>query len=124
MALQSLSSAVQERAKSGVLKGLDGRPIRLQGKVHAALNYLLQSAGAVICKQWVIRTHELLQEAKLDYYPLGFIHDEQQLSVHPKDVDAVGLLITAAMKDVEHNLKFRCALDSEYKTGSTWADCH
>ena len=27
------------------LKGLDGRPIRLQGKQHAALNYLLQSAG-------------------------------------------------------------------------------
>ena len=120
----ALSSAVQERAKSGVLKGLDGRPIRLQGKSHAALNYLLQSAGAVICKQWVIRTHELLQEAKLDYYPLGFIHDEQQLSVAPGDVEAVGSLITIAMKDVEHNLKFRCALDSEFQTGSTWADCH
>lgn len=120
----SLSSAVQERAKSGVLKGLDGRPIRLQGKVHAALNYLLQSAGAVICKRWVIRTHELLQEAKLDYYPLGFIHDEQQLSVAPGDVEAVGLLITAAMKDVQHQLNFRCDLDSEFQTGNTWADCH
>jgi len=119
-----LSKAVKERAKSGVLNGLDGRPIRIQGKDHAALNYLLQSAGAVICKQWVIRTHELLQEAGLDYYPLAFVHDEQQLSVAPGDVDAVGLLITSAMKDVEHNLKFRCALDSEFQVGSTWADCH
>ena len=120
----ALSSAVQERAKSGVLRGLDGRPIRLQGKVHAALNYLLQSAGAVICKQWVIRTHELLRESGVDYYPLAFVHDEQQLSVAPGDVDAVGLLITSAMKDVQHNLKFRCALDSEFQTGQSWADCH
>jgi len=119
-----LSKAVKERAKSGVLNGLDGRPIRIQGKDHAALNYLLQSAGAVICKQWVIRTHELLQEAGLDYYPLAFVHDEQQLSVAPGDVEAVGSLITSAMKDVEHNLKFRCALDSEFQVGSTWADCH
>lgn len=119
-----LSKAVKERAKSGVLNGLDGRPIRIQGKDHAALNYLLQSAGAVICKQWVIRTHELLQEAGLDYYPLAFVHDEQQLSVAPGDVEAVGSLITIAMKDVEHHLKFRCALDSEFQVGSTWADCH
>ena len=64
-----LSSAIAKRAEGDVLKGLDGRPIRLQGKRHAALNYLLQSAGAVICKLWVIRTHELLQEAGIDYYP-------------------------------------------------------
>ena len=120
----SLSSAVQERAKSGVLKGLDGRPIRLQGKAHAALNYLLQSAGAVICKQWVIRTHELLQEAGVDYYPLAFVHDEQQLAVAPGDVEKTGELITAARKDVQTNLNFRCDLDSEFQTGQTWADCH
>lgn len=119
-----LSKAVAERAGTDVLKGLDGRPIRLQGKHHAALNYLLQSAGAVICKLWVIRANELLQEAGIDYYPLGFIHDEMQLSVHPDQVKEAEFLITAAMKDVEHQLKFRCALDSEAQHGANWADCH
>ena len=33
-------------------------------------------------------------------------------------------LTTLAMKDVEHQLKFRCALDSEYQIGDSWADCH
>lgn len=121
---KALSDAINERAKSGVLKGLDGRPIRLQGKGHAALNYLLQSAGAVICKKWVIRSHELLREAGVDYYPLGFIHDEQQLSVAPDDVERAETLLTLAMKDVEHDLKFRCQLDSEAQHGASWADCH
>lgn len=119
-----LNSAIQERAKSGVLKGLDGRPIRLQGKNHAALNYLLQSAGAIICKLWVIRTHELLKEAGIDYYPLCFVHDEQQLSVRADQAEMAAQITTMAMKDVEHQVKFRCALDSEYQIGSSWADCH
>ena len=119
-----LSAAIAKRAEGDVLKGLDGRPIRLQGKRHAALNYLLQSAGAVICKLWVIRTHELLQEAGIDYYPLAFVHDEQQLSVAPDQAEMAAQITTLAMKDVEHQLKFRCALDSEYQIGDSWADCH
>ena len=119
-----LSKAIQTRAEGDVLKGLDGRPIRLQGKRHAALNYLLQSAGAVICKLWVIRSHELLQEAGINYWPLAFVHDELQLSVAPDQAKDAEFLITTAMKDVEHQIKFRCQLDSEAQTGGSWADCH
>jgi DNA polymerase I len=121
---KQLSDAVSERASTGVLRGLDGRPIRLQGKSHAALNYLLQSAGAVICKLWVLRANELLQEAGIDYWPLAFVHDEMQLSVAPDQVEDAKLLITAAMKDVEHQLNFKCQLDSEAASGSSWAETH
>lgn len=78
-----LSAAIAKRAASGVLKGLDGRPIRIGNKAHAATNYLLQSAGAVICKQWLLRSYELLDEAQIDYWPLAFVHDELQISVAP-----------------------------------------
>ena len=120
-----LSKAIQERAAAtDTLKGLDGRPIRLQGKHHAALNYLLQSAGAVICKQWVIRSYELLDEAGIDYWPLAFVHDELQISVPHSHVADAEFLITSAMKDVQHATKFRCELDSEAQHGSNWSDCH
>ena len=119
-----LSAAIGQRAQSGVLKGLDGRPIRLQGKAHASLNYLLQSAGAVICKQWLLRSYELLDEAGIDYYPLAFVHDELQISVPPDQVTQAEFLITSAMKDVHHHLKFRCELDSEAQHGNNWSDCH
>jgi len=119
-----LSEAVSQRAESDVLTALDGRPIRLQGKKHAALNYLLQSAGAIICKNWVIRANELLKEAGICYWPLAFVHDEMQISVAPEQAEQAAFLITAAMKDVESTLSFRCRLDSEYKIGRSWADCH
>ena len=119
-----LSQAVAERAETGVLRGLDGRPIRLQGKVHASLNYLLQSAGAIICKLWVIRVNELLHEAGIDYTPLAFVHDEVQLSVRKDQAQMAADLTTFAMKDVEHAVKFRCPLDSEFQIGASWADCH
>lgn len=121
---KELSEAIQTKAKTGVLKGLDGRPIRIQGKDHAATNYLLQSAGAVICKLWVIRSHELLQEAGIDYTPLAFVHDEQQLSVHPKDVEKAEFCLVAAMRDVGESIKFRCQLDAEAQHGASWADTH
>ena len=113
----------RSRAEGDVLKGLDGRPIRLQGKRHAALNYLLQSAGAIICKQWVLRTHELLQEAGIDYYPLAFVHDEQQLSVRADQAQMAADITTMAMKDVEHQLNSD-VLDSEFQIGANWGDCH
>ena len=119
-----LNKAIQSRAETDVLKGLDGRPIRLQGKRHASLNYCLQSMGAVLCKAWLIRINEMLQEAGIDYTPLGFIHDEVQLSVAPSQAKQAGEITTYAMKDVQHQFRFRCALDSEYQIGNSWADCH
>ena len=121
---QELNDAIQKRAQHGVIKAIDGRPIRLQGKSHAALNYLLQSCGAVVCKRWVIRANQLLQENKIDYWPLAFVHDEMQLSVKPDHAEKACELITQAMKDVQTELAFRCELDSEAKIGRTWADTH
>ena len=54
--LAELNEAIQTRAQHGVINAIDGRPIRLQGKTYAALNYLLQSCGAAICKAWVLKT--------------------------------------------------------------------
>jgi DNA polymerase I-like protein with 3'-5' exonuclease and polymerase domains len=118
-----LITAVQERAQSGVITGIDGRPIRMR-KAHAALNYLLQSCGAVICKMWVNRTNRLLTEAEIDYSPLAFVHDEQQLAVRPDQVEMASTLISLAMKDVEYAIKFRVPLDCEVQSGSNWGDTH
>lgn len=118
-----LIAAVHSRAESGVIFGLDGRPIRIK-KPHAALNYLLQSCGAIICKMWVVRMNELFKEAQVDYSPLAFIHDEVQLAVAEKDVEKVDLLIPLAMKDVEHTTRFRVPLDCEVQSGNNWGDTH
>ena len=44
------------------VKGLDGRKVHVRSP-HAALNTLLQSAGAIICKLWVIKLVENIKAA-------------------------------------------------------------
>lgn len=41
--------------------GLDGRPVYVRSP-HSALNTLLQSAGALVCKAWVVETERMLRE--------------------------------------------------------------
>ena len=120
---KDLVDAVQKKAESGYLRGIDGRPLKVR-KPFAALNTLLQGAGASICKAWLVRSNELLKEAKINYWPLAFVHDEMQLSVDKNDVTMATDLIKMAMKDVEHSTKFRVPLDCDVQTGSNWGDTH
>jgi DNA polymerase I-like protein with 3'-5' exonuclease and polymerase domains len=73
---------------------------------------------------WIVRSNELLKEAKIDYWPLAFVHDEMQLSVHQDHVLMTTDLIKYAMKDVEHTTKFRVPLDCDVQTGNNWGDTH
>lgn len=52
--------------KRRYLKGLDGR-ILWARSIHSALNLLLQSAGALICKKWICRWEERLVERGLTH---------------------------------------------------------
>jgi DNA polymerase I-like protein with 3'-5' exonuclease and polymerase domains len=126
--LNSLLKAVSKKAEGDVLKGLDGRPIRLQGKKHAALNYLLQSAGAIVCKSWVVKTHHCIANENLllgiDYQPLAFIHDEQQLAVAPQHVSLIENILVNTMPTVGEDLQLKVPLAAEAKKGQSWADCH
>ena len=47
------------RWKRHYLKGLDGRLLHVRSP-HSALNLLLQSAGALICKKWIVETERRL----------------------------------------------------------------
>jgi len=123
-ALKYLKDAVARAAEDrGWVKGLDGRIIPIRHS-HAALNTLLQSAGAIICKTWYVYIARALKEANLDAQIVAFIHDEVQLVVKKGQEDETGRLIQRCMRDTEEHFSFRCRLDSEYKYGSNWADTH
>jgi DNA polymerase I-like protein with 3'-5' exonuclease and polymerase domains len=125
--LGPLLESVKARSKDDTLKALDGRVLYLQGKQHAALNYLLQSAGAIVCKNWVVESYRNIDgELRLgiDYTPLGFIHDEIQVAVSPVEVDTVERILTESIVTVGESFKLNVPLASEAKHGSSWADCH
>lgn len=126
--LDDLLKNVATQSASDVLVGLDGRPIKLQGKKHAALNYLLQSAGAIVCKRWNViafdQTQKLGWDWGIDYQWLGWIHDEIQLAVKPHLVNDAKFQLEWSIVQAGEYYNLRVPLASEAKEGSTWADCH
>ncbi len=130
-ALAKLRAAIerrldQQKAQFKFLKGLDGRLVPVRHK-HAALNTLLQSAGAIICKNWYVKTEEMIRTAGYsveDVHIVGFIHDELQIQVLKGLEDEIGKITWEALKQVEEDLGLKIPLDSEYQTGSSWAATH
>lgn len=130
-ALKKLIKGVTESAtERGWLKGLDGRRLHIRSP-HAALNTLLQSAGALVCKRWLVEFHSLLEESGLTdkVLQMAWVHDEVALSVH-KDLirvdgtSIVGELCIQAIKAAGEFFNLRVPLDGEYMVGANWAETH
>ena len=126
--LEPLINAVKERVRSsGRLRGLDGRPIFCRAE-HASLNYLLQSAGAILSKRWVVVGQQLLDDAGLtynvDYTRCAYIHDEVQLSVVPAEADRVAQILEAAAPKAGQHYRFRVPIAASAGKGDSWASTH
>ena len=120
-ALAKLRQQVAKDAESGFLTGLDGRRIRVRSQ-HAALNTLLQGAGAVVMKQAIIILYDML--ARVDFKLVAQVHDEWQIECRPEDADFIGKSCVNAMIFAGELLQLNCPLDGEYRVGNSWADTH
>jgi DNA polymerase I len=121
-ALKYLKEAVEKASSRGWLVGLDGRhlPIRSQ---HAALNTLLQSAGALVMKKAAC----FLWEGYRGVFPWKFvanIHDEWQIEVSEDNAPLIGSASVQAIKGSGEYFNFRCPLDGEFRIGNNWAETH
>lgn len=112
------------------LKALDGRHLSVRAE-HSALNLLLQSAGAIVCKKWLVLTEERLLRRGLkhgwsgDFCLMAWIHDEQQIACRTKEIaDIVVKEAQEAMRDTQAFYNFRCQLDADGIVGKNWCECH
>lgn len=121
-ALKNLRDKVDKASRNGYIKGLDGRLLKVRQQ-HAAMNLLLQGAGAIICKEW-LRQITLMARQDYNYNLVASIHDEYQFEVQSDQAERFGELTMRAMKLVEKSLSVQCPLDSEYKIGNNWAETH
>jgi len=120
-ALAELRQKVSKDCESGFLEGLDGRKIRVRS-AHAALNTLLQGAGAIVMKQAIIILYDLL--ARVDFKLVAQVHDEWQIECRPEDADFIGKSCVNSMVFAGEVLQLNCPLDGEYRVGNSWADTH
>jgi DNA polymerase I-like protein with 3'-5' exonuclease and polymerase domains len=109
--------------KSGTLPGLDGRRVQVRSD-HAALNSLLQSAGAIVMKQALVILNDELRRAKIDYKFVANVHDEWQIEVEESRAEEAGKLGVLAIERAGKELKMRCPLAGEYKVGNSWKETH
>ena len=123
-ALKKLRDDVHHQAaKEGTILGLDDRRLHIRHE-HAALNTLIQGAGAIVCKQWLVHLIDKIEEAGLDAKLVASVHDEYQFEVLNKDTRRFGELTKEAIQQATQTLEMNCALDCDYKVGKTWADTH
>ena len=122
-ALAKLMDKVKYLAQRGWLPALDGRRVAVRSE-HSALNTLLQSAGAIIAKEWCMVMHKQFRKEKIPVKQVAFVHDEIQIEVAEQYADRVGQIMEESATIAGNNLNFRCRVDAESKVGKTWFDTH
>jgi len=126
-AIAKLGEAVVGAVKrNGTLKALDGNPYLIRSE-HSALNVLLQGAGALVMKYWLIEYDKQLQsEFKVgeDYEYILNIHDEAQVECRAEIADRVAKIAEKAFETITEQIGFRIKLEGEAKIGNNWYETH
>jgi DNA polymerase I-like protein with 3'-5' exonuclease and polymerase domains len=122
-AYQRLKQKVERLSEKGTLPGLGGYRLQVRS-AHSALNTLLQSAGAIISKVWLIQIKKNLTKEKIPFKLVAWIHDEVQIETAEQYGERVGAVAVQSAKEAGEILQFRCPVGAEYKVGKNWADCH
>ena len=129
-AIKQLRGAVESAVNNrGYLFGLDGRKLHAWS-AHSAVNLLLQSAGALIAKRWLVIARQELSKAGLthgwdgDYVFCAWVHDEVQIATREEHAENVGNIVRRSAQAAGEDFKFKCAIDAEFNIGSSWATTH
>jgi hypothetical protein len=127
-ALGKLVKLVEQRiGKKGFVRGLDGRRLFTRSK-NAALNTLLQSAGAIQMKRaLIILFDDLIDKGwqwGKEFTIVGLIHDEWQANVLPHLADEYGQTAADAIRKAGEFYSFKCPLAGNYDKGGNWAETH
>jgi DNA polymerase I-like protein with 3'-5' exonuclease and polymerase domains len=121
--LQRLRDKVSVYASKGYVPGLDGRKIWVRSE-HAALNSLLQGAGAIVMKKALVILDEKFRRNKIDAKFVANVHDEWQIECSSDIADTVGKAAVQSIKEAGIAYNLRCPLDGEYKVGLNWRMTH
>lgn len=113
-------------SKTGTLKALDGNPYHIRSS-HSALNTLLQGAGALVMKYYLVFLDRNLQQKFTVGKQFEFVlnvHDEVQIECDENIAEEVARICEYTFDDVTNYLKFRIPLRGTADIGDSWAETH
>ena len=121
--LRFLREKVERIAQRRWVRGLDQRKIIIRYP-HAALNTLLQGAGATVMKYALTLLEEYVIRKQIKAFPVVNVHDEFQYEVEEDRADEFGKLAVQSIINAGKQLNVRCPLNGEYKIGNNWSETH
>jgi DNA polymerase-1 len=129
--LGKLAALIHKRAKRGYIKGLDGRRVPIISE-HSALNFTLQSAGAILMKKALQVFHYdmcasegyVVNDMPVHFNYCANVHDEVQMSCEPDHAEKLGGMFADAITKAGEELCLRCPTSGSYDIGSSWKETH
>lgn len=121
--LQVLRNKVAKYADKGYVPGLDGRKIWVRSE-HAALNSLLQGAGAIVMKKALVLLQKKIKCGTIDVHFVANVHDEWQMEVEKGKEEIVGKMAVEAIEEAGRYYNLRCPLTGEWNAGLNWKETH
>jgi len=126
--VEELIKDLQDTAKrnGGYIHGLDGRRVYIRHH-HAILNSLIQSAGSVIFKAWMIRVDRLIVDNNFEMKQVLEMHDELLMETHPMNSGLAvlyGDMMCEEATKAGEGLGLKVPITAEAKVGKTYAEVH
>ena len=118
-----LIERVSRQAGKGWVPGLDGRRIWVRSE-HAALNSLLQGAGAIVMKKALCIFYDKIKANKWPVKLVANVHDEFQFECSKEVAEEAGKAARMSIIEAGQFYQLRCPLDGEYKIGKSWKETH
>ena len=121
-ALAKLIEGVQSAAERGYLNGLDKRQIKVRNS-YSSLNTLLQSAGSIVSKKWLVEFNKEIKKFK-NAQQVVWVHDEIQVECEEQDAEDIGKIAVECIKRAGKHFQLRVPLTGEYKISTNWSGTH
>lgn len=133
-AIKSLLDGVKGTyRKTKTIKALDGNPYYIRSE-HSALNTLLQGAGALVMKVYLVLLDKNLEKYyrnsrnntmdRVQYEYVLNVHDEVQIECDEEIAEHVAKICESTFSDVTAYLKFRIPLRGNADIGDDWSQTH
>jgi DNA polymerase I-like protein with 3'-5' exonuclease and polymerase domains len=119
--VNNVKLAIQSRGKQ--LVGIDKRILQIRHE-HAALNTLLQNAGAVAVKLATVNFADNMKSRGIEFNPCLHIHDEWEVYTKDSDAEITKQIAVDSIKQAGEELNFKCPLTGESRSGQTWYEVH
>jgi DNA polymerase I-like protein with 3'-5' exonuclease and polymerase domains len=119
--LRELRKSITSQAGRKWTPGLDGRRVPLVAQ-HTALNYLLVSAEAVVCKRWLTEVHdEIVTRFGDDAFITLWVHDEIVVCCRSGIADQVGEILVRNAVQAGEFYDLNVPLAADYRVNKAWA---